>query len=262
MSSALPMNQVVLGEAIEVMRSLPDGCIDALISDPPYNTTNFTWDTKVDWQLFWSEAERICKPKAIKALFAQQPFATELIVSNRKQFRYELVWEKPMALGFLDANIRPLRCHELILVFCHRFRGKDADSRCTYNPQKTPGKPYKAKSSEHVCQHYGRHAGRKTDNTGDRYPRDVLKFNNVSGGFRNGEAAYHPTQKPLELMKWLVLSYTDLGGVVLDPFSGSGSTAAACLTTGRNFIAVERDPKFHAASIQRLSQIHEEVQCG
>lgn len=235
------------------MRELPDASIDALISDPPYATTNLKWDQPIYWAAFWMEARRVCKPNAIQALFAQQPFATDLINSNRKAFRYEIVWEKSRAMGFLDCNIRPMRCHELILVFCDKWRGKTPETHATYNPQKTAGKPYRSRY-DFTSQHYGKHCAGYVDNQGDRYPRDVLKFSNVHKAFFGGEVALHPTQKPIDLMKWLVLSYSNPGDVILDPFSGSGSTAAACVETGRDFIGIERDPGYHAISLERIAK--------
>ena len=250
----MKLNQVILGDAIANMRQLPDASIDALISDPPYGTTALQWDKQIDWATFWGEAKRVCKPNATIALFAQQPFATTLIMSNRKDFRYEIVWEKPLAMGFMDSKIRPLRCHELILIFCEKFRGKTPGTRATYNPQKTPGKPYKAKQRG-ACQHYRLHKTNNTDNHGDRFPRDVLKFNNVTRSW--DKTAFHPTQKPIDLLTWLVLTYTNPGNVVLDPFSGSGTTAVACLERGRYFIGVEKDPHYHALSLQRIERARE-----
>lgn len=256
----LPIDQIILGDAIESLKSLPDNSIDALISDPPYATTNLKWDKAVDWAAFWVEADRVCKPNATVCLFAQQPFATDLIVSNRKAFRYEIVWEKLMATGFLDCNKRPMRCHELILVFCRQIQ-KGGQMVATYNPQKTAGKPYSRERSDSRCQHYGRPLAKSTANTGDRFPRDVLKFSSVNKGFFESTAtpgaradAVHPTQKPIDLLKWLTSTYSNPGDVILDPFLGSGTTAIAALESGRHYIGVEKSEEYHAIALDRIAR--------
>lgn len=241
----MKLNQIVLGEAIATMRQLPAASIDALITDPPYATTALAWDKGIDWEAFWVEAKRVCKPTAITALFSQQPFATDLIVSNRKHFRYEIVWEKPLATGFLGANRRPLRCHELVLVFCEK------PGKSIYNPQKTRGEAYTRKGGNDFSAHYNQGRIAMTFNTtGERFPRDVLKFKSVHRSWL--KEAIHPTQKPLDLLKWLVLTYSNPGMVVLDPFMGSGTTAISCLETGRNFVGCELSHEYHAQSLQRI----------
>lgn len=131
------INQILNGDALTWMQQIPDNSIDAIITDPPYGTTALKWDKTVDWAAFWEQAKRILKsPASLVVMFAAQPFATDLIVSNRAWFRYELIWEKTIAAGFLDANKRPLRTHENILIFSEKWKG------ATYNPQKLLGSKY------------------------------------------------------------------------------------------------------------------------
>jgi site-specific DNA-methyltransferase (adenine-specific) len=131
------INQIVNGDALTLMQQIPDNSIDTIITDPPYGTTALKWDKAIDWTAFWKQAKRILKrPTSLVVMFAAQPFATDLIVSNRAWFRYELIWEKTIASGFLDANKRPLRAHENILIFSEKWKG------ATYNPQKLPGTKY------------------------------------------------------------------------------------------------------------------------
>lgn len=240
--------------------------MDALITDPPYGTTELPWDRKLDLSLFWTQAHRVCKERAIIVLFSQQPFTSDLIHSNRKAFRYELIWHKTAAVGWLSANSRPLRAHENILIFARRFRGS------TYHPQKRQGKPYRP-SYKGAARHYGRQRGPSvralgvptsgvpaqassnngagssaTIGSGERYPRSVLLCSN-----RN-TPSLHPTQKPLDLMLWLVQSYSHVGDVVLDPFMGSGSTGAACRQTGRSFIGIEREREYFEVAKERLQR--------
>jgi site-specific DNA-methyltransferase (adenine-specific) len=175
-------------------------------------------------------------------MFAAQPFATDLIMSNRAWFRYELIWEKTIAAGFLDANKRPLRAHENVLVFSEKWRGS------TYNPQKAPGKKYTAAKKSGRSNHYSNVKPVTTINqSGDRYPRSVLHYPTVS---KMG----HPTSKPIDLVSWLVLTYTNEGALVLDPFSGSGTTALACMKNERNFIAFEREEEYCELGRRRLHE--------
>lgn len=230
------------GSCFDFLPSLPTNSIDALITDPPYATTDLAWDKKVDWPAFWEEANRVCKENAVMVFFSAQPFTTDLINSNRRCFRYELIWTKIKATGFLNANRRPLTAHENILVFSRR------PARTVYNPQKTPGSPYKTRAKKTQCAHY-----RKTDllptvnPTGDRHPKSWMLVQHDS------QRGYHPTQKPVDLLRWLVLSFTNQGDTVLDPFMGSGTTGVACQATGRRFIGMEREEEYYNTARQRLS---------
>ncbi|MBV9865362.1 MAG: site-specific DNA-methyltransferase [Abitibacteriaceae bacterium] len=232
------------------MAKLADHSIDALISDPPYGMTDLFWDRKIDWPRFWKEIERICKENAVIVLFSQQPFTTDLINSNRKWFRYELIWHKTMAVGWLSANQRPLRAHENILIFAKRFQ------KSTYNPQMELGhKPYISQHTGPVAL-YGRQRNWPSvarSVGGERYPRSVLTLSNC--GFSRRNPRLHPTQKPLMLIRWLVKSYTNPGDMVLDPFMGSGTTGVACLQTGRHFIGVELEFSYFSNAHERLCDL-------
>ena len=186
------------------MQHIASNTVDAVISDPPDGTTDLFWDTKIDWPRFWHEVERICKETAVIVLFSQQPFTTDLINSNRKWFRYELIWHKTMAVGWLSANKRPLRAHENILIFAKRFKGS------SYNPQMESGhKPYVSQHTGPVPL-YGRQRNWPFVSRcmgGERYPRSVFRCAN--GGYSRDNPRLHPTQKPLSLMRWLVKIYTN-----------------------------------------------------
>jgi site-specific DNA-methyltransferase (adenine-specific) len=239
---------IELGDCMELMDPLAPGSVDALITDTPYGSTALAWDKKIDLEKFWAQAARVVKPNGVVVMFSQQPFTTRLINSNPKQFRYEIVWRKNMPVGFLDSKIRPLRVHENILVFCGQYRGLKNRLRSTYNPQFTAGKPYIRKRSGDRAAHYGSLASQsETVNDGKRYPVDVLDYPNRGG------KSYHPTQKPVDLLKWLVLTYTNRGEIVLDPYMGSGSTGVACALTGRAFIGYEREEKYYKISRDRIA---------
>jgi len=237
------------GDCFEVLPTL--GNIDAIITDPPYGTTSLAWDTCVDLNALWNEIDKIRKDNAVAVMFSAQPFTTELINSNRKEFRYEIIWKKTTAVGFLDANLRPLRAHENILIFTKSGMFK----KSTYNPQKTEGTFYRKKNSEHRCRIYNHHAGIEKAGT-TRFPQSVIEYQGDKERFnsRQKNKDLHPTQKPFELMQWLVNTYSNAGDVVLDPFMGSGSTGVACIKTGRKFIGVEMDENYFDTACRRIEQ--------
>lgn len=233
--------EVILGDCLEVLKQFPDGHFDCCLTDPPYGTTALDFDqTPIDWAAWWTEVHRVTKENAVIVCFAADLFTVDLIQSNRKNYRYRLVWEKTMPTGFLDANRRPLRAHEDILIFARRFKGS------TYNPQKTAGEAYSVQRGNRP-DHYAT-VDRVSGTYSDRHPRTIITFKN--GMDRQNEG--HPTQKPLDLMQWLVSTYTNPGDRVLDPFAGSGSTGAACVALHREFVGVELDPKYHAIAQRRV----------
>lgn len=221
------------------MDDLPDKSIDMILCDLPYGTTSRNkWDSIIPTDKLWAQYKRIIRDGGAIVLFAQQPFACDLIQSNRKWFRYEWIWEKSCAVGFLNANRMPLRAHENILVFYNKLP--------TYNPQKTNGKPYRAKSGNITSTNYGIFNGdyRTVNLDGKRYPRDVIRF--------NGETGYHPTQKPVPLCEYLIKTYTNEGELVLDNCMGSGTTGLACVNTNRRFIGMELDKEYLRIAKERL----------
>lgn len=234
-----------------VLPTLADNSVDLLLTDPPYATTQLAWDKPVDWKSFWAEANRVCKPSAPQVLFASGKFVPELLNSNLKNFRYELIWEKSLAVGFLDANRRPLRAHEQILIFCQQFK-----KGSTYNPQFVAGKPHKRGGSEKKAGHYSAQRKIAQTETNLYHPRSVLRFDSAV----RGNKSLHPTAKPLELVKWLVNSYSNRGAVVLDPFCGSGTTLAACALAGRRGIGVELNEDYFKIALDRLAQIGMELE--
>lgn len=217
-----------------------------LLSDPCYGTTQLEWDVPVDLPTFWSLAYRACLPTALQVLFSAQPFTTDLISSNRKRWRYEIIWHKVLPTGFLDANRRPLRAHENIQVFAEKFGGS------TYNPQTTPCKPEREHRSAvrgRQAGHYGEAPTQFNGIVTKRHPVDVLRFSNGHGGTSD-----HETKKPLDLMMWLVASFSNPGDLVIDPFCGSGTTLEACKRLGRRAIGIDIRESCCETSARRLSQ--------
>jgi DNA modification methylase len=225
----------------DVLPTLPPKSVDLLLTDPPYATTCIEWDKPVNWLLFWQVVEHLCKLYATMILFSSGQFVPNLIQSNRKHYRYDLIWEKTMPTGFLDARRRPLRSHENILFFIQKPKSS------VYNPQMTIGKFHKRGSEGSCAVHYT--TARKSPSviTNKYYPRSVLKYSNSRAG-----KSLHPTQKPLELVMWLIRSYSKRGWLVLDPFVGSGTTLVAAKHLGRKAIGIEREEKYCEVAAQRL----------
>lgn len=173
------------------------------------------------------------------------PFGADLINSNREWFRYEWIWHKTMGVGFLNANRMPIRAHENILVFYEHLP--------TYHPQKRRGKQYTAKRSARPTRTYGHFDRTITINNGERFPRDVLTFSNG-----NNARKIHPTEKPVDLLEYMIRTYTDEGETVLDSCMGSGSCGVACQHLGRNFIGIEKDAGYFEAAKERIEEAERE----
>ena len=223
---------------LEGMKKIPDGSIDMILDDLPYGTTDCAFDERLPFAPMWEQFLRVCKLNAAIVLFSQLPFGSDLIQSQRKLFRYEWIWEKSLGVGFLNAKKMPLRCHENILVFYRRLP--------TYNPQFAKGKPYKARPTS-FSLNYQHQKQTEQNNSGTRYPKDIL-----SGTYDVMKS--HPQQKPVELLEYLIRTYTNEGETVLDATMGSGSTGVACMNTNRRFIGFETDEKFFSIAEQRITE--------
>lgn len=235
------------GDAYESMASLADQSIDLVLADPPYGTTNIDWDQALDLALLWTELHRLCTLHASQVLFSAQPFTTDLIISNRERFRYELIWPKPMATGFLRANKRPLQNHENICVFCQK------PGKSTYNPQKSQGhEKYKRTSARASAQYneFKNSTRLRESVNGERHPVTVLPAFSRELHSRS----LHPTAKPVPLMAWLVATYSNPGDLILDPFAGSGSTLVAAKQLGRRCIGIEMNERYCEIAATRLYQ--------
>ena len=229
------------GDCLELMWQIPDNSVDAVICDPPYQTTACEWDRALPVAKLWEQYDRIVKPKGNVILFGAGLFAYKLALSNEKKFRYELIWKKSKCGSPFTAKYMPMKKHENILVF--------GESASYYEPQMEEGTPYHRNWTPNKVNNmkYGI-SGVLTDNNGTRYPTTILDFPQK---WRRQDQL-HPTQKPVELMEWLVKSYCPEGGVVLDNCMGSGSTGVACVNTGRKFIGIEKDEKYFNMSRNRI----------
>lgn len=230
------------GNCLDILPSIEDKSIDLVISDLPYGTTQCKWDTQIDLTQLWGQYRRVCKPNAAILLFAQTPFDKVLGCSNLPWLRYEIVWEKTHPTGHLNAKKMPMKAHENILVFY--------DKLPTYNPQKTSGHARKtATKRKDATPVYGSQSfGELPYDSTERYPRSVITFPSDKQ-----TSNLHPTQKPVDLLRWLVRTYSNAGDCVLDNTMGSGSTGEASILEGRNFIGIEKDPHYYSVARNRLT---------
>ena len=234
------------GDCLELMKSIPDGSVDAIITDPPYGTTSCKWDSVIPFEPMWAELKRVIKPNGAIVLTAQQPFTSALIMSNPKLYRYNWVWDKVISTNFMNAKKMPLKGFEDVCVFYKKPP--------TYNPVMTEGKPFTDKRNNVLKERVSKEIygtmplpmGQK--NEGTRYPRGFIKIS-----ARNNKPL-HPTQKPVALLEYLIKTYTNEGETVLDFTMGSGSTGVACVNTDRNFIGIELDEKYFEIAKKRIEE--------
>ena len=242
---------VFLGDCLEIMKSIPDGSIDMILCDLPYGKTKNKWDVIIPFDKLWEQYERIIKINGAIVLMATQPFTSELILSNKKMFRYDLTWEKQTATGFMNAKKMPLRAHEDILVFYKKLP--------TYNPIKTKATTSSLRNhkKDRFSENYGKQivATYGSDDNFSRYPRSVFSVKKDPGFSRStNNTRLHPTQKPVDLMEYLIKTYTNACETVLDNCAGSGTTGIACINTNRNFILIEQEKKYFDTINERLQK--------
>ena len=229
-----------LGDCLDILPTLADNSVDMVLVDLPYGTTACKWDSIIPLDKLWEQYNRICKKDGVMVFTAAQPFTTILAASNLENFRYEWIWEKPQGTNPMNAKVMPLKSHENILVF---YRKKPV-----YNPQMWYSTPYSGFSSDtsKIGEVYGSAKSKHRDNPeGSRYPKTVLRFKQEKG--------LHPTQKPVEMMEYLIQTYSNEGDVVLDNTMGSGTTGVACVNTNRNFIGIEMEENYYKIAEQRIS---------
>lgn len=237
------------GDCLELMKDIHDRSIDMILCDLPYQRTQNQWDIIIPMEKLWEEYKRIVKDNGVIALFADGMFMAELMMSNKKMWKYNLVWDKVLPSGFLNANRQPLRSHEEICVFYNK--------QPTYNPQKVKGNPNHSKGKPKVNENnnYGHfHFVDNREELGDmKHPKSILTFQK-----KHPSISVHPTQKPIELLEWLIKTYTNEGDTVLDNCMGSGSTGVACVKKNRNFIGIELDQKYFNIAKNRIEEAQNE----
>lgn len=221
-------NSLFEGDCLDVMRLIPDGSIDLILCDLPYGTTQNHWDSVIPLDELWAAYNRILKPNGAVVLTSQGLFTSKLMLSNQKNFKFKLVWVKSKPTNFLNAKKQPLRKHEDVCVFYRK--------QPTYNPQMTPGEPYdKGFRKNQLSGSYGEFSPVHVKSDGDRYPTDVIYFKTAE----SEGPVVHPTQKPVELGRYLVRTFSNPGDLVLDNTFGSGSFLVSAALEGRDFVGIE-----------------------
>jgi len=243
---------LTIGNCLLKMNEIPDKSIDMVLVDMPYGTTSCKWDSIICLDSMWKQVKRIVKNDAAIVMTSSQPFTTALINSNLKWFKYCWVWEKSKASNFVHANYQPLKTHEDICVFSFGGSAQGSKNPMKYNPQHTKGKPYnKGIGHNNIQVLQGgltkRNKIKKENKSGLRKPRSVIYHKTAES-----EGKYHPTQKPIGLMEYLIKTYTNEKETVLDFCMGSGSTGVACLNTNRKFIGIELDEHYFNVAKNRI----------
>lgn len=241
--------KLVNGDCLAAMKTLPDKSVDLCLTDPPYGTTACKWDSVIPFEPMWKELKRICKPKAAICLFGSQPFTSVLINSNLKDFRYEWIWQKNRGSNFAVQKYQPMKEHESISIFSQETH--------FYNPIKQPRNGAGLERSKYAYNlsntgkrdFIGNLEMRHTEHNGNnemRFPSSIQKF--------NCEVGLHPNQKPVELLRYLIRTYTQENETVLDFTMGSGSTGVAALLENRQFIGIEKESEYFEIAKSRIKE--------
>ena len=247
----MEIDKVYLGDCLELMKEISDKSIDCIICDLPYGTTACKWDIVIPFKELWQQYKRIIKDNGAIILFSKQPFTSDLINSNRDMFRYELIWEKTRAGNSMQVKNQPSAIHENIEVFYK--------NQPTYNDikfmvdEKYIDKRKSIRDSIYKSEHYKGVMKRKADD-GMRHPQSILPFNSV------WHKGMHPTEKPVELIQWLIRSYTNEGDLILDNCIGSGTTAIAAIKEKRHFIGMELNKEYYDKACERIRKEQIEIE--
>tara|TARA_R100000231_G_scaffold29289_1_gene26020 strand:+ start:30 stop:806 length:777 start_codon:yes stop_codon:yes gene_type:complete len=255
----MDINKIYNGDCFEVMKDIKEKSIDAIITDPPYGTTQCNWDNVLPFKPMWEQLHRIIKVNGVICLFSGEPFTSNLIVSNINNFKYRLTWDKRQGGGFLNSKKRPLTRVEDICIFSSVKLGNS-----TYNPQLIDKHPSnirqigKRKPSDVTT--YGKHNSKlsKDYNNTKSHPTDLISISRQQAEC-NVINRVHPTQKPVALMEYLIRTYTNENETVLDFTMGSGTTCIACKNTNRNYIGIEKDEKYFEIASKRINSHQQQL---
>ena len=237
-------------DCMDILPLIPDKSVQLILADLPYGTTGCKWDSIIPFEPLWEQYERIIKDDGAIVLFGSQPFTSALIMSNPKLFKYEWIWEKSKTSNYVHCKYQPLKAHENILVFSkYPSAQNSAKKNMVYNPQFTQGEPYnrgKVSNSNRVLTGGRKERVEVKSLDGKRYPRSVQYFRTAEC-----EKQIHPTQKPIELLKYLVATYSDNGEMVLDNVMGSGTCPLAAKELNRKFIGIEKEANYYEIACRR-----------
>ena len=242
------LNNVIEGDALNILPKLPDNSVDMLLVDLPYGTTQNKWDSIIPLEKLWNEYRRIVKENGAMVFTASGLFSAKLMLSNPDEYKYKIIWEKSKATNFLNAKKQPLRKFEEIIVFYRR--------QPVYNPQMQKGDSYdKGMRKRQLTGSYGKFEPSYVKSDGDRYPVDVVYFKTAE---TEGDVI-HPTQKPVELGRYLIRTYSNPGDVILDNASGSGSFLVSAVMEGRNFIGIEKNGHSKLFKNKNIDYVEESI---
>lgn len=235
------------GDCLEVMSEIKDNSVDLICVDLPFGTTELSWDKHINSGLMWNQFNRVLKVNGNIVLFSSQPFTTKLINSNPKMFRYEIIWVKTRPTGFANANHRPMKKHENILVFTKSSTSTAGNIHATYNPQGLIEKERRVNRKSRGFQ--GERANSK-----DEYISKYTNYPTSVWSFPSEGKTVHPTQKPVLLLEEIIKTFSNECEVVLDCCMGSGSTGVACMNTNRKFIGIEQNEKYFSIAKNRITE--------
>ena len=232
------------GDCLEIMKDIPDNSIDMVLTDPPYGTTACKWDTVINLSMMWMEIDRVTKKNAAVCIFGNEPFSSRLRMSNIKNYKCDITWNKVAISNPMLAKKQPLRCIENIMIFYRK--------QPSYNPQMQNGKIWhRGGKKEHKTETLGDSNlfNKGSDKSSLKYPKNLIEFSNA-----NKMNNVHPTQKPVPLLEYLIKTYTLEGETVLDFTMGSGSTGVACVNLNRKFIGIEKDDRYFEIGSNRVKE--------
>lgn len=239
------MVKLINGDCLEVMKTIEDKSIDMILCDLPYGTTACKWDIIIPFELLWEQYNRIIKDNGAIVLFGSEPFSSKLRMSNINNYKYDWIWEKEQGANFMLCKHQPYKVHEIISIFSKKTHN--------YHPQMTIGKAYisgKGKSGD-ITNNVIKI---QTVNNGTRYPRSIQKINT-----EKSKGSFHPTQKPVALLEYLIKTYTNENELILDNCMGSGGTGIACINTNRNFIGIELDENYFNIAKKRIEEVQNDI---
>lgn len=243
-------NKIYNGDCLDIMKEIQDKSVDAIICDLPYETTPCKWDKMIPLDKLWAHYKRIIKPNGAIVLFCQQPFTTKLISSNIDMWKYNWIWMKDNGTNFLNSHYQPIKITEDIAVFGFASSSPSSSEHLTYHPQMrvNAGGGYKTKQGNRTTTSVIRSlkgTSVYSESTGDRYPTNIIYFQRETNDI-------HPTAKPIDLLRYLVKTYTNEGDLVLDNCMGSGATILACIKEKRNYIGIELEENFFLEAKRKI----------
>ena len=241
---------LVHADCFDVFPYIADESVQLILCDLPYNVTGLKWDCLLNMQELWKHYERIIKPNGAIVLTAMQPFTTELIISNKKMFKYTWVWNKVKPGNFLTAKLKPMQNHEDIVIFSKANTANCNKNNMLYIPQLEKREKVRKYKKEADSDIYARKNTTSIEYTTDfKYPKSIIEISNA-----NQKNKLHPTQKPLELMKYLIKTYSNEDDVVMDNCMGSNTTGLACKELNRQYIGIEKEKAYYDISVKRVTE--------